>query len=161
VPRSLTVLIEPVGVSNNDNRAINSDHDVVGVECMSNAQGNILLTAHIACGTFTSALGAITDVGDWSVCTAADRDLGRCVAVIWDLKSGDVHILQWRIDAAPVDIYKEISNIEGFVGSAHIARLRREAPGRRLSVCGTSGRKLVFGSPRLTPQVSRCALGRR
>jgi len=52
---------------------------------MSNAQGNILLTARIACGTFTGGLGDITEVGDWSACTAADRDLGRRVVIIWKL----------------------------------------------------------------------------
>ena len=31
MPRSLTVLIEPVGISNGDNRAIDSDHDVAGI----------------------------------------------------------------------------------------------------------------------------------
>ena len=31
MPKSLTVLLEPVGVSNGDSRAIGSDHGVVGI----------------------------------------------------------------------------------------------------------------------------------
>jgi len=64
---------------------------------MSNAQGKMLLTAHIAHGTFMGALGAITDVEDRSARTTRDRDLERRVVVIWKLQSGDVHILRWRI----------------------------------------------------------------
>jgi len=95
---------------------------------MSNAQGNILLTAQIAYGTSAGALGVIVDAGDGGAYTAADRDLRRGVVVIWKVQSGDVHILRWRIDTAIIEIYKDISNMEGFVGSTHIARLRREAP---------------------------------
>ena len=124
---------------------------------MSNAQGNILLTAQIACGTSAGALGVIIDVGDWGAYTAADRDLGRCVVVIWKVQSGDVHILRWRIDTAIIEICKDISNMEGFVGSTHIARLRREAPGRRLLMCGTSSRNLVsLDPPCHTSSVSLC-----
>jgi len=97
---------------------------------MSNAQGKMLLTAHIAHGAFMGALGAITDAEDRSARTTTDRDFGRGVVVIWKLQSGDVHILGWRNDTAFKDIDKEISNIEGFVGPTHIARLPREAPGR-------------------------------
>ena len=128
---------------------------------MSNAQGNILLTAQIACGTSAGALGIIVDVGDGGAYTAADRDLGRCVVVIWELQSGDVHILRWRIDTAFIEICKDISNMEGFVGPTHIARLRREAPGRRLLMCGTSSRTLVSGSPFSHPKCLVGALGRR
>jgi len=127
---------------------------------MSNVEGNILLTAQIACGTSAGALGVIINVGDGGAYTAAGRDLGRGVVVIWKVQSGDVHILRWRIDTTLIEICKDISNMEGFVGSTHIARLRREAPGRRLLMCGTSSRNLVSGSP-FSHQVSRYALGRR
>jgi len=124
---------------------------------MSNAQGNVSLTAQIACGTSTGALGIIVDAGDGGAYTAADRDLGRGVVVIWKVQSGDVHILRWRIDTAIIEICKDISNMEGFVGSTHIARLRREAPIDVWDVLSKSG----VWIPLLTPQVSRCALGRR
>jgi len=121
---------------------------------MSNAQGNILLTARFTCGNFTSALGGTNDVGDWNACNAAGRDLGRGVVVIWKVQSGDVHILRRRIDTATIELCKDISNTEGFLGSTHIARLRREAPIDVWDVQSKSGVSILL----LTPQVSRWCL---
>jgi len=121
---------------------------------MSNVQGNVLLTAHIACRTFTGAPGAITDVVDRSACTTTDRDLGQCVVIIWKLQSGDVHLAMKDRQ----DFYGQISDIEGFVGFTHIGRLHGAAPGRRLLMCGTSSRIWCL---EFTPKVSRYALGRR
>jgi len=94
---------------------------------MSNGQGRMLLTAHIARGAFMGALGAITDVEGRSASTTTDRHFGRGVVVIWKLQSGNVHISQWKINTAFMDV-RDRRYIEGFVGSTHIARLRREAP---------------------------------